>query len=98
DRVLQQRLQEKHGHARDERALLHVDVDDQVVVEPQALDVEIIVEKAQLRLERNLVRLFIETPPQQRGESQQHPVSGVALRYESRDGVERVEEKVGPKL
>src|SRR6185437_14022842 len=51
-----------------------------------------------LRLKRNLMRLFIETTPQERGQPQQHPVSIVALWYEPRDGVERIEEEMRPEL
>src|SRR6185437_2919847 len=98
DRVLQQRLQEEYRHPRASRTWLHVDIDDQMVSETHALDVEIIVEEGQLGLKRNLVRVFVETAPEERGQPQQHPVSFVALRYERRDGVQCIEEKVRPEL
>jgi hypothetical protein len=65
DRVLQQRLQEEHGHSRAQRARLHVDIDDQLVSETHALNVEIVVEEGQLGLKRNLVRVFVETASQE---------------------------------
>jgi hypothetical protein len=66
DRVLEQRLQEKHRHACVKHRGVDVDPDQQLIPKPAALDFEVVVDVREFLPEGHFVSFFVEAATQQR--------------------------------
>ena len=84
------------GSERVERLRLDVEADDQPIGEARLLDLEVLREEIELRLERDfLAARVLERHPQQIAEAHQGPVGGLDVAvHQRRDRVQRVEQEV----
>ncbi len=100
DRVLDERLQDEVGHERVERLGLHVEAHDQAIGEARLLDLEVLRQEVELRLERDfLLADVLERQPQQVAQPHERAIGGLDVAvHQRRDGVQRVEEEVRVEL
>ena len=96
DRVLDERLQQEVGQQRIERLGLDVEPHDQSIGESRLLDLEVLREEIELRLQRAFVLAeVLERHAQQIAEAHQRAIGGVDVAvHQRRNGVQRVEQEV----
>ena len=100
DRVLDERLQDEVRHERVERLGLDVEADNQAVGEARLLDLDVLREEVQFRLQWDfLLADVLERQPQQIAQTHERPVGGLDVAvHQRRNGVQRVEQEVRVEL
>ncbi len=100
DRVLDERLEQQRRHQGLERLPLDVVPDDEAVGKPCPFDVEVLAKEVELGVQRHfLLAETLQREPQQLAEAHERAFGGLHVpMHQSRDRVERVEEKVRVEL
>jgi hypothetical protein len=100
DRVLDQWLQKHAGYERFARLPCDLDRQRQSAIEPEAVNLEVVVDQLNLAAQGNLVSPeTVHGQPQDIRQAVEHAIGRLGVLMDHRrDGVERVEQKVWPKL
>ena len=97
DRVLHQRLQQQRGHGGQSRQFVEIPFHTQAIAQAQLLHFDVLAGQLQFPHQRGATRFTAETGAEQVGEVVQYLLRLLRLiGYQADDGIQAVEEKVGP--